>query len=51
MPDSLQTFPAGRPQGYDPDLVYDEDTDTWGTVRATIHRLSASARTCCTMER
>ena len=31
MPDSVPSFPTDRPQDYDADLVYDEDTDTWGS--------------------
>jgi len=31
MADSLQTFPASRPDDYDADKVYDEDTGTWTT--------------------
>ncbi|HUV66596.1 MAG TPA: hypothetical protein VMW24_22095 [Sedimentisphaerales bacterium] len=29
MADALPTFPATRPGAYDPDLVFDEDTQTW----------------------
>jgi hypothetical protein len=27
----LPDFPAPRPDGYDEDLVWDEDTQTWGS--------------------
>ncbi|MBE3144983.1 MAG: hypothetical protein IMZ61_13860 [Planctomycetes bacterium] len=27
----LQTFPTTRPVGYDADLVFDPDTETWGS--------------------
>jgi len=29
MVDSLPTFPPTRPEDYDADLVFDEDTGTW----------------------
>ena len=29
MADTLPTFPATRPVGYDPDKVFNEDTGTW----------------------
>ena len=31
MVDATQTFPPARPQDYDADKAYDEDTDTWGS--------------------
>ena len=31
MPDDLQSFPPTRPVDYDDDLVFDEDTGTWGS--------------------
>jgi hypothetical protein len=31
MPDAMPGFPEDRPQSYDEDLVYNEDTGTWGS--------------------
>ena len=31
MADTLPTFPATRPGSYDPDKVFDEDTQTWSS--------------------
>ncbi len=38
MPDALQTFPATRPQSYDPDSVYNEDTGTWTSDEDLLRR-------------
>ena len=31
MADDLTSFPQDRPTNYDADLVFDEDTGTWGS--------------------
>ncbi len=29
-------WPVDRPVGYDPDLYWDEESETWGSTRVTI---------------
>ena len=35
--EELQYFPSTRPGDYDPDLVFDEDTGTWGSDADLLH--------------